>query len=380
MNAMDDNVRARKRVLMFGYLPPPVFGPSVAYQALLHSDFAKHFDVTFINLSVVSSIRELERVRPGKLLKLAKFLMLELWYLLTRRFALVCYPIAYNRNAFLKDLVLVGTAQALGVPTVLWAHGTGAGRFRETLSPRLRTRFDQMVQRSHCVLVLADCLREEFAGLLPPERVRTVTIGIEPAPAGTHRSDGRTILYIGALVKAKGIFDLLEAFSSVRACLPDARLVVAGVWFKPEEQHAALELCQRGKIAEAVQFIGPVYGEAKWQLLRSADVFVFPPHSRTEAFGLVLLEAMQAGLPIVATRGGAREEILIEGVNALLAEEGNPSDLAGKISQLLADAPTRERMGVANQARFTQCYTHEQYARSMITAFEKLVEQKPGSD
>lgn len=367
----------KKRILLFGWLPPPVFGPSVAYQALLRSDFPKHFDVTFINLSVVPNIRELEQFRIRKLLKLAQFLALELWYLLTRRFALVCYPISFNRNAFLKDTVLLGLARAFGVPTVLWAHGTGVARFRETLSPRLRTRFDQMVRRSRGVLVLAECLREEFGNLLPLERIRAVTLGIEPAPTDTRHPDGRTILYVGTLLKAKGIFDLLEAFPTVRARVPEARLVVAGEWFRADEEQATLEWCRRHHLTEAVRFVGPVWGEAKWALLRSADVFVFPPHSRSEAFGLVLLEAMQAGVPVVTTRGGARNEMVADGVTGLLAEEQNPSDLAAKILQLLTDPLLRERMGRAGRERFLSHYTHEHYGRRMIEALEAFTSEPP---
>jgi hypothetical protein len=145
----------RKRILMFGYLPPPYFGPSVSYQALMRSRFAAHFDVTFIDLTVVTSIRDLEVFRPGKLLKLAQFFFTELFYLLTRRFDCCCYPIALNRNAFLKDTVLLRLAQAFGVPTVLYAHGTGLPRFRQTLSPRLQKLLDATVKRSAGALVIA---------------------------------------------------------------------------------------------------------------------------------------------------------------------------------------------------------------------------------
>src|SRR5882724_10196632 len=138
-----------KRILLFGYRSPPVFGPSVVYETLLQTEFVRHFDVTFINLSVVQNIRELEAFRGSKVLKLAKFFLLEFWYLLTRRFDLCCYPISYNRRAFLKDRVLIGLARLFRVPIVLWAHGTGVSHFRDA---------HRLLAEARAVLVLADCL------------------------------------------------------------------------------------------------------------------------------------------------------------------------------------------------------------------------------
>lgn len=371
----------RPRILMFGYLPPPVFGPSVAYENLLRSEFARHFEVTFINLSVVQNIRELEKFHPVKVLKLAKFFLTELWYLLTRRFDLCCYPISYNQRAFLKDRVLIGLARMFRVPVVLWAHGTGLPRFRASLSPGLRRWLDAMLRDARGVIVLAECLRSEFDGLVATERIHVVPIGLEPQPdlpPPEPRGAGLRIVYLGAIVRTKGIFDLLAALPLVLARCPAARLLIAGEWFLAPEQAEAEQFLDHHALRDAVQFLGAVHGEAKWRLLRSADIFVFPPPSQNEAFGIVLLEAMQAGLPIVATRGGARSEILVDGVNGLLVREQDPKDLAEKILQLADDPGLRGRMAQANREKFENFYTHEHYGRRMIGVFERLTALRTG--
>jgi len=123
-------------------------------------------------------------------------------------------------------------------------------------------------------------------------------------------------------------------------------------------------------LAGAVEFIGPVAGAAKSRCFAAADIFVFPCHTQSEAFGMVLLEAMQAGLPVVTTRGGARPEIITDGVNGLLANEQDPVDLAAKLLQLAGDTALRDRMAQANRERFAREFTHEQYGRRMIAALE----------
>lgn len=356
---------------MFGYLPPPVFGPSVSYQALMRSEFARHFDVTFINLSVVKTVDELEVFRPGKLLKFAGFAARELGCLLRQRYDACCYPLSLSKNAFLKDALLLKLARMFGVPTVIYAHGTGFATFRETLSPRLRRWFDSAIQKSAGAIVMAEALRSDFDGLLPAERVFVARHGIEVVelPVRDQRT-GLTLLSLGLLRREKGIFDLLEAMPLVLAQRPDAKLVVAGQWWRANQQAEAEALVRKLNLAGAVEFVGPVEGVAKWRQLCAADIFVFPSHAKYEAFGMVLLEAMQAGRPVVTTRGGAREEIITDGVNGLLAEEKNPADLAAKILRLADDEPLRERMAQANRERFAREFTHEHYGRRMIAALE----------
>jgi glycosyltransferase involved in cell wall biosynthesis len=320
----------------------------------------------------------LESFRIAKGLKLVKFLFLELVYLLRWHFDFCCYPISYNRNAFLKDWVLLGLARIFRVPVVLYAHGRGVSKFRESLPPPVARRFDAMVKNSAGVIVIATDLKEEFAGLVEQKRVFVVTHGIEPQPqlkllAAEERREEIVVLYLGALVVAKGVFDLLQAVPLVRA-RTNVRFVLAGQWWKADDENAARKLIADANLQNAVDFVGPVEGAAKWRFFLGADIFVFPPHPQTEAFGMVLLEAMQVGLPIVATRGGARSEIIADGVNGLLVEEQNPRDLAEKILRLADDPELRARMGCANQQRFAEYYTHEHYGKRMIAVFERLLD------
>jgi glycosyltransferase involved in cell wall biosynthesis len=331
----------------------------------MRTEFARHFDVTFINLSVVKSVEDLEVFRVSKLLKFAGFVLREIGCLCRRRFAVCCYPVSLSRNAFLKDALLLKIARVFGVPTVIYAHGTGFAAFRETLSPRLRRWFDTAIGKSAGAIVMADALRGDFDGLLPEERVFVARHGIEPAmiPAAEKRG-GLTLLYLGLVRREKGIFDLLAALPLI----PNAKLVVAGQWWRADQQAEAEQLVRDKNLP--VEFIGPVEGAAKWRCYAGADIFVFPCHTRNEAFGMVLLEALQAGLPVVTTKGGARPEIIADGVNGLLAEEKTPVDLAAKIRQLAGNEPLRQRMSAANRDLYAREFTHEHYGQRMIAALE----------
>src|SRR5882724_20285 len=128
----------RLKILMIGYLPPPYFGPSTTYTALLRSEFPKRFEVTFLDITVTKNVRDLEHFRIGKLFKMLGYLLHECWLLATHRLDFACALVSVNRNAFIKDAVLLGLARVFGVPTVLYAHGNNIPDFHAKSSPRVQ--------------------------------------------------------------------------------------------------------------------------------------------------------------------------------------------------------------------------------------------------
>jgi glycosyltransferase involved in cell wall biosynthesis len=353
------------RILVVGFLPPPYFGPSVTYQALMRSEFPRRFDVTFLDITVAESIDDIERVRPAKILRMLGFLWRELWLLTTRRFDFCFCPISVNRNAFIKDALLAGLARLFGVPTVLYAHGNNLPHFHARSSPRVQRLLERTASRAAGAIVLGETLRYNFEKWLPADRIFVAPSGIEPVQHMPQRKphDGVTVLYLGNLIREKGVFVLLEA---ARRC-PEIQFVFAGNWFRSDDEAEAKRLAGGN-----VQFVGPVAGEAKSQTLANADILAFPTFYYYETLGLVLLEAMQFGLPVVTTRRASIPEIVRDGVNGLLVEEQNAGDLAEKILQLAADASLRERMGQANRQRFGEYYTHQHFGRRVIEVFERL--------
>ena len=134
------------------------------------------------------------------------------------------------------------------------------------------------------------------------------------------RADAVYLVTVGRLVRRKNLGSLLTALH--RLGLPDVRLLVIGEG--PERANLEAQARELG-IAERVQFRGFVAEETKYQLLAAADLFVLP--SLHEAFGLVYLEAMHCGLPVVATVPGGHEDFLSDGRTGFLV----PRDDAGAL-------------------------------------------------
>jgi phosphatidylinositol alpha-mannosyltransferase len=157
------------------------------------------------------------------------------------------------------------------------------------------------------------------------------------------------ILFVGRLEDRKGLPHLLKAFRLVRKGGAEARLLIVGSG--PQEREARRYVMTRG--LQNVEFLGRVSDHEKTQLFRTADIFVSPATGR-ESFGIVLLEAMAAGTPIVCSDIHGYKGVVQRGTQAILVPPHDAKSLAAGISELLDDAPLRARMGAAGLERAEQ--------------------------
>lgn len=369
----------KPRLLVFGYLPPPIYGPAITYQALLRSSFAERFDVTFVNLNVLRDYRELGVFRWRKLALLGRQVFLEFFHLTSQRFDFVFYPVSLNRNAFLKDALFLFIARMFRVPAVLYGHGNNLPEFRDN-SPRwLQRLIDWTIRGAAAATVPGRNLRFNFLGHLREDQVFAVTNGIEvpsPLPAVTKPPGRFTVLYLGNLVREKGVFVILDAIPLVRARCPEAHFVFAGAWWSEKDGAEAERLVKERGLTTCVEFTGTVTGDRKWEIVARGDVLVFPTYFAYETLGQVLLEAMGAGLPVIATRRAAIPEIVEEGVNGLFVAEQDAADLAEKIVSLANDPALRSRMGEANRQKYANFYTIEHYGQRMAGVFDELLARR----
>jgi phosphatidylinositol alpha-mannosyltransferase len=154
------------------------------------------------------------------------------------------------------------------------------------------------------------------------------------------------VLFVGRHESRKGLLDLLKAHRILRKTGLDSRLLVVGSG--PQEREARRYVATRG--LQGVEFLGRVSDDAKAQLFRTADVFASPA-TGGESFGIVLLEAMAAGTPVVCSDIHGYKGVVRRGREGLLVPPRAPRELAMAIDRLLRDQGLREQMGAAGQAR-----------------------------
>lgn len=181
-------------------------------------------------------------------------------------------------------------------------------------------------------------------------------------------ADRRYLVSVGRLVRRKAFDCLIEALAQ----LPEPRLELLLIGDGPELESLRRLAAGRG-LADRVHFLGYQPEERKFQYLACADLYVLS--SEHEGFGIVLQEAMQAGLPIVATNNGGQVDFLEEGRNALLVTPRDPTALAAAIGRLMADRSLMERMGVTNRADITR-FDIEKVCSAYLAIFRRVLDEQ----
>ena len=165
-------------------------------------------------------------------------------------------------------------------------------------------------------------------------------------PLARWQDGRRNLLFVGRLEERKGFIHLLKAYRILRKAGCDCRLLVAGSG--PQEREARRYVLTRR--LQGVEFLGRVSDTEKAQLFRTADVYISPATGR-ESFGIVLLEAMAAGAPIVCSDIHGYKGVVRRGEQALLVPPRNPKAIAAATARLLADPMLRARMSEKGMAR-----------------------------
>lgn len=250
-----------------------------------------------------------------------------------------------HSHEFTMNVYAALAGKLLGIPVVATVHGKNyyPSVPRRVYAMRLLRRLGATV-----VAVSSD-LRDFLEKDLGLREARVIPNGIDiPSYRNADRTEARRALgfgeqekvigAIGNLYPVKGHATLLEALA--RLDNPHAHVVIAG---RGEEEGRLRQLTEDLSLQERVHLLG--FREDVPRLLSAFDIYTLPSFS--EGQSLALMEAMAAGLPIVASRVGGNPELLRENETGLLFEAGDAEDLASKLNVFLEKPETGKRMGVA---------------------------------
>lgn len=210
-----------------------------------------------------------------------------------------------------------------------------------------------------------------------PHRLVTVPNGVVPRGPGPGRVAARhrlglgpavpVVITVGRLVAQKGHRDLIDAVPVIRRDHPDVTVVIVGDGRLrgPLEDRA-----RRRGVSEAVRLVG--HRDDARALLDAGDVFALP--SLEEAMPMAALEAMDAALPVVATRVIGTTEVVQDGVTGRLVPPHDPEALAAALSELLDDAGLRRRLGRGGRQAFEARFTARRMATDTLAVYRQALE------
>jgi glycosyltransferase involved in cell wall biosynthesis len=222
------------------------------------------------------------------------------------------------------------------------------------------------LQKTYRAIVLGESLRATFDRLVPPDRVVVIPNGIPDFAAGNVREPATClrVVYLGTLTLEKGVGLFVQAALDVLSKTDNVEFVVAGPWWRESNRDTVQSLLSASPHGTKIQFVGEVSGKEKRDLLQRADLFVFPSIQQ-EGLPLTVLEAMCAGLAVIASDRGCVREIVQDGITGFIVPPGDAGALVKKILKFTAHPSLGAQLGQAGRRAYEQSYRDEVFAGRM---------------
>ncbi len=364
------------RILYLMQLPPPLHGVSYLNGAIYNSDVLnKLYRISLVRLDFAGTIRQLRKPHPLKILKAVKIFFNLLVKLIFFRPHLVYFTPMPVGVAFCRDLIFIGLIKLFPARLVCHLHNQGIA---ETVHKHPFRRHLYRFAFRHTAVIYPgqELINRE---ILPLKAMGCTSYVVrngafipsaERIPSSTP--DGRKrMLFLAHITPGKGLHVLLDALREIRIRKASLtiELHIAGEFFPGKYENLI-----HTKIAEYgltdVFFHGNVKEEQKIDLFRSCDLFVFP--SLNDTLGLVVIEAMQAGLPCIVTDAGALTEYFCPGEECLLTRKGDRQELTEAILHLLSSDELSERIASAGREK-ALTYTPERFVHELRNTLERIL-------
>lgn len=293
---------------------------------------------------------------------------------------LLAYTLATARHARRCDLIHAEWSFS-AAPAVLsrWFHRApilatlqGSDIFVVTKHPVGAFLTRQVLMRCDGITVLSRALQAATAAIgVPKEQMRIVPNGVDTGRFRPPRDGEREnlILYVGTFIERKGIRYLLDAMRDILKEVPDCRLVLIGEG--PEESVLKKHAEDLG-VSDETAFIGFQPQDEIVEWMQKARVLILP--SLEEGMGVVLLEAMACGTPVVGSRIGGIQDVVTPDVGALVPA-ADPQALAEAVRRILAEPAKWDEMSLAARERVANQYDWDQIGSQFVELYRSLLSQ-----
>jgi glycosyltransferase involved in cell wall biosynthesis len=364
----------RGKILLIIKTPPPITGVTTINEYILNNQTINaRFDISSICINYAKKHTDLRKFSITKLLKFVSTGYKIGYRILIFRPQLIYFQISPLGKAFYRDFFYVLLIKIFRVKTIFHLHGKGIyessnkSKFRKLLY-RFAFHSEELICLSE--LLVSD-ISEVFKGIpyIVNNGIQSSVLSDSYKKLGTEV----TILFLSNLYRFKGVLDFLEALRLLTYDRIDYKAIIVGEEGDISINEIEHRIVEYG-LKRFVYCLGGKYNIEKMNILSESDILAYP--TKEDAFPLVLLEAMQAGLPIVATKVGAIPEIIDDGETGFLIDKNSPSQLAQKIKILINDLDLRTEMGLKGKDKYLNKYTIDKFEENLAATFLDILEKQ----
>ena len=368
-----------KKILFILHMPPPVHGAAMVGKYIHDSEVINsEFDCNYINLTTADSLEDIGKVGMRKLTAFVRLLVKIKRAVTEQKPNLVYITPNSAGGAFYKDFVVVMILKRMGCKVVVHFHNKGVSKRQERMfDDLLYKRFFKGIK----VILLGASLYKDVEKYVKKEDFYICPNGIPPMNFHYKQNDSPfkglnevpRLLFLSNLIESKGVIVLLDALK----ILQDKGVsfvcdFVGGETAEMDAKRFNVEVEKRG-LGEKAVYKGKKHGTDKLMEYGRTDIFVFPTYYSNECFPLVLLEAMEQGIPCVTTNEGAICNIIDDGANGFIVKRKDVHSLVDKIETLLTDKELRTRMGENGRDKFRKEFTLEVFERKFVEILTRVL-------
>ena len=369
--------KKRKKILYLVQLPPPIHGVSTINQRIINSSrISSEFETIVIPIRLSQSIDDIDNFSVQKVIISLNIACKLFYQCLINRPDLVYFTISPIGNTFFRDLLFVLIIKLHRIKVVFHLHRIGV---LESGKYWLRDKLYKWVFSGAYVIHLTPRLYDDIQPYVNRESCYFVSNGIDDPLGGCTdvitekklNNELVNISFLSHVVIEKGPIVLMDALAELkqRGLLFQARF--AGGRMSSECKRLFEEKIYEYDLVDNVEYIGPVYGDDKDLFYKNTDIFVFP--TLYDAFGLVLLEAMSYGIPVVATEQGGIPDIVVDEGTGFLVKKNDHLSLADKLEILVKNGVIRSLMGKKGREYFEKNYTMDVFEKNILDVLRQCV-------
>lgn len=363
-------------ILFILHLPPPIHGAAVVGKMIRDSEpINDAFQSDYINLTTSQNLGDIGSTNLKKVTVLFN-LFYQIFIHLLRRKTDLCYiTLNAKGSGFYKDFLAVLLVKLFRKKIVFHFHNKGVRNYSHRIIDRILYK---ICFRNTKSILMSPLLYHDISEFVKEEDVFYCPNGIpdlfaNEKPRKIKNDNICNFLFISNMMVQKGVPTLLEACRILKDKGLKFKCDFVGAWSDFTETMFR-DMVKSNHLKEHVFAHGKKYGKDKLAYLKNADAFVFPTYNDT--FGLVLLEAMQAGLPIIATYEGGIPDVISENESGFLVAKKDAIALSNKMEVFIKNPVLSVQMGNAGRKRFMHNFTSDNFEKTMLEIMVALVKPK----
>lgn len=363
----------KKRVLFTMHMPPPVHGAAMVGQWIHDSKIInEEFDTFYINPSVSNNVSDVGRLSLLKFWLFIKLLIRIIRAIIKFKPDLCYYTPTSDGWGIYRDALTISIMRLFRKKIVLHFHNKGVKNFSKRKAADIAYR---IIFKDVKVILIAEQLYDDISKYVDKKDVYFLPNGIPPTIDDNQydeilttrktNSHKNRLLYLSNMMSEKGIWILLDACKKLKENGKILECHFVGNWGDTNLESFNNEIKKRD-LDGIVYVHGPQYGQNKNSFFRDSDIFVFPTYYHGETFGLVLLEAMEYGLPCISTPEGGIPSIIENMKNGVLVEQKNVQQLYDAICLLIDNKDLRISMGENGRKTYIEKFKLDKFESNLF--------------